>query len=54
MTIRFLCKMLTAETKVIIKDQKTGKTFYKGFASKANFEDNVKDWDFSKNHIIYI
>lgn len=54
MTVRFLSKMLTAETKVIVKDQKTGKTYYKGCASEANFEDNVKDWDFSNNHIIYI
>lgn len=54
MTIGFLVGKLTANTEVIIKDQKTEKILFIGYASAANFNDKVKDWDFSKEHIIYI
>ena len=54
MTVGFLVRMLTAETEVVIKDQKTRKTLFIGYASEANFNDKVKDWDFSKEHVIYI
>ena len=46
--------MLTATTWVIIKDHATHKTVWEGEAALANFNDTVKDWDFSKGHIIYI
>lgn len=54
MTIGFLVRMLTTETPVTIKDKKTGKTLFEGPASAANFNDTVKDWNFSKGHVIYI
>lgn len=54
MTVRFLVRMLTNETHVIIKNEETNKTLFSGYASAACFEDKVKDWDFSKGHIIYI
>ena len=54
MTVGFLTRMLTSATEIIIRDQKTGKTLFIGCASAANFNDKVKDWDFSKEHIIYI
>ena len=54
MTVGFLVRMLTAETWVIIKDHKTHKTLFEGYASAANFNDEVKDRNFSKKHIIYI
>lgn len=54
MTVGFLVRMLTNETEVTIKDKKTNKTLFEGYASAANFNDEVKDWDFSKKHIIYI
>lgn len=54
MRVGFLTGKLTGQTWVIIKDQKTGKTIWEGEAVFANFNDTVKDWDFSKGHIIYI
>ena len=54
MTVKFLATMLTKETLVIVKDYKTHRTLFKGSAVNANFEDKVKDWDFHKEHIIYI
>lgn len=54
MTVRYLVRMLTNETWVTIKDQKTKKTLFEGYASAAGFNDVVKSWDFSKGHIIYI
>ena len=54
MSVGYLVRMLTSWTEVTIKDYKTGKTLFKGYASAANFNDTVKDWDFSKDHIIYI
>ena len=54
MKVEFLTKMLTTDTWVIIKDQRTKKTLFEGFANLARFDDKVKDWDFSKNHIIYV
>ena len=54
MTVGYLVRMLTAWTEVVIKDKRTGKTLFRGCASAANFNDKVKDWDFSKEHIIYI
>lgn len=49
-----LVAMLTAQTEVTIKDFKTGKTLFRGYASAANFNDRVVDWDFSREHIIFI
>ena len=54
MTVRFLTRMLTTSTDVTIKDADNGKILFEGYASDANFEDTVKDWDFSEEHIIYI
>lgn len=54
MTVGFLVGMLTNETEVTIKDHETGKTLFVGVASAANFNDEVKDWDFSRGHVIYI
>lgn len=54
MTVGFLVKHLTNDTWVIIKDHKTHKTLFEGYASAANFNDKVKDWNFSNGHIIYI
>lgn len=54
MTVSFLARMLFKETVVIIKDMKSRKTVWCGTAEKAIFRDKVKDWDFSKQHIIYI
>lgn len=54
MTVSFLAKMLVNETVVIIKDMKSRKTVWCGTAERALFQDKVKDWDFSKRHIIYI
>lgn len=54
MTIGFLTRMLTTWTYVIIKDYETKKAIWEGDAGLANFNDTVKDWDFSNGHIIYI
>lgn len=54
MTVGKLTGMLTKETYVIIKDHKTRKIVWQGEAALANFNDEVKDWDFSRKHIIYI
>ena len=54
MTVGYLVRMLTNWTEVTIKDAKTKKTLFVGYASDANFNDKVKSWDFSKDHIIYI
>ena len=54
MTVRFLVSMLVAETLVEIKDIITRETIWSGIAKDALFEDRVKDWNFSKGHIIYI
>lgn len=54
MTVGFLTRMLKNETQVTIKDAETKKILFEGCASAANFNDEVKNWDFSKEHIIYI
>lgn len=54
MTVGYLIRMLTKDTQVIIKDNDTGKTIWTGEAVFANFNDTVKSWDFSKEHIVYI
>lgn len=54
MTVGWLTARLTKDTHVIIKDQKTKKTVWEGEAVFANFNDEVKDWNFSRKHIIYI
>lgn len=54
MTVGFLVRMLVAWTEVTIKDQQTEKILFEGYASDANFNDIVNDWDFSNGHIIYI
>ena len=54
MTVKFLADMLRDETQVIIKDIKTKKVIWSGKAYQANFSDKVRDWDFFKNHVIYI
>ena len=54
MMIIELTRMLTKETQVTVKDKKTRKTVWEGTASEATFNDQVKDWDFSVGHIIYI
>ena len=54
MEVWFLVRMLTNETEVTIRDHKTGRTLYVGVASEASFNDEVKDWDFSNGHVIYI
>lgn len=54
MPVWYLVRMLVAETEVTIKDSKTGETIFSGCASSATFNDEVKDWDFSEGHIIYI
>lgn len=54
MTVRYLVRMLANETWVVIKDKETGKVLFEGYASAAGFNDEVKDWDFSKGHVIYI
>ena len=55
MTVGFLAKSLTKETVLTIKDQETKKTIWEGKAEKAvNIPGKVKDWDFSKNHTVYV
>ena len=54
MTVGFLTRMLDVHTSVIIKDHETKKTIWRGDAGLANFNDTVKDWDFSNGNIIYI
>ena len=54
MAVYTLTRMLTNETWVTIKNKRTGKTLFEGYASSATFNDTVKDWDFSNGHIIYI
>ena len=54
MTVEFLTKMLVSGVRVEIKDIETGETIWNGLAGYAKFSDTVKDWDFSKGHIIYI
>ena len=54
MTIGFLTGMLVKDVWVTIKDSNTKATLWEGEAALANFNDKVKDWDFSKGHIIYI
>ena len=54
MTVKFLAAMLTADTVVIVRDAETGRTLYEGPAGLAAILDRVKDWDFSRGHIIYI
>ena len=54
MTVGFLTGKLTKETWVIIKDYVTKRNVWEGAAVYANFNDTVKDWDFSIAHIIYI
>lgn len=49
-----MVRNLTCETWVTIKDHKTKKTIWEGFASAATFNDEVKCWDFSRSHDIYI
>lgn len=54
MKVYELTRMLTNETWVTIKDHKTFKILFQGYASAAGFNDEVKTWDFSKGHVIYI
>lgn len=54
MKVYELTRMLTNETTVTIVDRETGKVLFEGYASAASFNDKVKDWDFSKKHMIYI
>lgn len=54
MKVYELTRMLTADTEVKIIDDETQKALYIGCASAATFTDDVKDWDFSEKHIIYI
>ena len=63
MTATFLAKMLTNDTIIALKDYRTKRlTIWEGRAEELlNLEkvDNdtlkpVKDWDFSRKHIIYI
>lgn len=54
MTIKFLTRKLTEDTPVVIKDKKTNEVLFEGRAIEATFGNEVKDWDFSKEHIIYI
>lgn len=54
MTVSFLAKMLVDNVPVTIKDSKTGRTLWTGEAKEAMFPATVADWDFSKEHVIYI
>ena len=54
MKVYELTKMLTHETEITIKDSRTKETLWTGNASAATFSDAIKNWDFSKGHIIYI
>lgn len=54
MTVNFLTNMLTKDTLVIIKDYNTGRQLFKGYAGNINFNDKIKDWNFTHDHIIYI
>lgn len=54
MTIGFLTGMLVKDVLVTIKDSETKVKVWEGEAALANFNDKVKDWDFSKGHVIYI
>lgn len=54
MRVGFLTGKLTPETVVVIKDINTGKVIWTGNVAFANFNDTVKDWDFSNGHVIYI
>lgn len=54
MTVGFLTSKLVKDTVVTIVDRKTGRVLFEGQASKADFNDRVKDWNFSHKHIIYI
>lgn len=54
MTVGFLARMLVKDVWVTIKDDETKVKVWEGEAALANFNDTVKDWDFSQGHIIYI
>ena len=54
MTVGFLTNMLTCDTAIKIIDRESGKTLFEGKANEAKFDDKVKDWDFSRGHILYI
>ena len=54
MKVYELTKRLTKDTWVMLDNQKTHVTEWEGYAADAVFTDEVKDWDFSKGHIIYI
>ncbi len=54
MTIKFLAGLLTNDTLVIVKDYETHETYLEEYAKDLNFDDEVQDWDFSDEHIIYI
>lgn len=54
MTVKFLAGMLKKDTVVIIKDHSTKAVIWRGEAGKAEHKCTVKDWNFSRDHIIYV
>lgn len=58
MTAGFLARQLKPDTIIIIK-QSNGKVLFEGAALYGNshmkcFGKKVKDWDFSKAHVIFV
>ena len=53
MTLKFLAGMLTDDTFVLVKDA-DGNIIECKRAADIKEEDPVLDWDFSKDHVIYI
>lgn len=54
MTLKELVRMLTPETEIIVKDVHTNDVLYYGMAEGAMNYYEVKDWDFSGLHVVYV
>ena len=54
MTVASLTKKLTKDTWVMLENSATHAIEWEGFAKDAYWADEVKDWDFSHGHVIYI
>lgn len=57
MTVKFLANMMNKEAEVILKDNETGKIYFKGTVAevlKNNISDELVSWDFSDVNVIYL
>ena len=57
MTVKFLVNMMNKEAEVIMKDNETGKIYFKGTVTevlKNNISDELVSWDFSDGNVIYL